>query len=98
MLALLERPGYGSEMTADSHCPHCGSHRQHHATVEEARGIVEQTCPTCGSKTAVWFDKHGTPTYRGCGHVLRPVSIGGVLQLEFKESNVVAFGPGRKAL
>jgi hypothetical protein len=74
---------YGSEVKQDNYCPHCGSHRQHHATVAEARGVL-QVCPACRYECRVWLDKHGTPTYTGCRHVVRTVLVDGEPRLEFR--------------
>ena len=46
---------------------------------------VEQVCPFCDSRTAVWLDKHGTATYRACKHFQQVVLIAGRLQLEFTQ-------------
>lgn len=74
---------YGSEVKRDHHCPHCGAHESHHATFA-GPDVYVQPCPSCRRECRVWMDKHGTPTYIGCGHVARAVVIGGELMLEFK--------------
>ena len=85
MLELLTRPGYGSELVIDGHCPHCGAHEQYHAQVEQPADAVEQVCPFCDARTAVWLDKHNTATYRACKHFRQVVALDGRLQLEFTQ-------------
>ena len=86
MMELLERPGYGSEMSSDSHCPQCGSHRLHHASVQRPPDITYHKCPvpTCGASVGIYVDRHGTICITGrCEHVACLVSLNGQIQPEF---------------
>lgn len=83
MLAILERPGYGSETLTDAHCPHCGAHEQHHATVQVPPSTVSK-CPVCGASVRLSVDRNGALCVAGqCAHMQRITSIDGQMIAEF---------------